>query len=221
MHLDGCGSRAGSSPITGYAWMFNSLAAGNTCAVDVSAPSLGTFSVTLTVTTQDGHTASTTQDIVVRDFLIVSLGDSVASGEGNPDIPWDLSPSRRTASSNTPKWELSQCHRSALAGPARAALQLEQADPHTSVTFIHLACSGGRIFQIPGEIVASDARMLPNGNSASIAAPSTVAVTLHVTAASGTLNAFIQTSNDGTQWTNAAPFADITGTGDFTRRPRT
>ena len=58
--------------------------------------------------------------------------------------------------------------------------------------------------------------MLPNGNSARIAAPSTVAVTIHVTAASGTLNAFIQTSNDGTTWTNAADFADVTTTGDYT-----
>ena len=95
-------------------------------------------------------------------------------------------------------------------------MQLEQADPHTSVTFIHLACSGGRIFQIPGEIVALDARVLPNGNSARIAAPSTATVTLHVTAASGTLNAFIQTSDDGTIWTDAATFAAVTGTGDFT-----
>ena len=181
VHLDGCGSRAGSSPITGYAWTFDGTPVGTTCAVDTSAPALGSHTVTLTLTTQDNSTATTTQDIVIRDLLIVSLGDSVASGEGNPDIPWDLSPFQQGGLFNTPKWELSQCHRSALAGPARAALQLEQADPHTSVTFIHLACSGGRIFQIPGEIVPADTRVLPNGNSARIAAPSTVAVTIHVT----------------------------------------
>jgi hypothetical protein len=37
------------------------------------------------------------------------------------------------------------CHRSANAAPAQAALALEQADPHTSVTFVHLACSGAVI----------------------------------------------------------------------------
>ena len=37
------------------------------------------------------------------------------------------------------------CHRSANAAPAQAALALEQADPHTSVTFVHLACSGAKI----------------------------------------------------------------------------
>jgi hypothetical protein len=38
-----------------------------------------------------------------------------------------------------------QCHRSANAASAQAALALERADPHTSVTFVHLACSGAKI----------------------------------------------------------------------------
>ncbi len=37
------------------------------------------------------------------------------------------------------------CHRSANAASAQAALALENADPHTSVTFVHLACSGAKI----------------------------------------------------------------------------
>ncbi|MGH7690846.1 MAG: hypothetical protein ACREN3_14665, partial [Gemmatimonadaceae bacterium] len=37
------------------------------------------------------------------------------------------------------------CHRSANAASAQAALALEQSDPHTSVTFVHLACSGAKI----------------------------------------------------------------------------
>ena len=40
---------------------------------------------------------------------------------------------------------LYQCHRSAEAASAQAALALEQSDPHTSVTFVHLACSGAKI----------------------------------------------------------------------------
>ena len=39
-------------------------------------------------------------------------------------------------------WQDRRCHRSARAGIAQAALELEQLDPHTSVTFVHLACSG-------------------------------------------------------------------------------
>lgn len=38
-----------------------------------------------------------------------------------------------------------RCHRSMHSGQARAALALEQMDPHTSVTFIHLSCSGATI----------------------------------------------------------------------------
>lgn len=39
----------------------------------------------------------------------------------------------------------SQCHQSKFSGQALAALELERADPKTSVTFVHLACSGGTI----------------------------------------------------------------------------
>src|SRR5690606_2195710 len=35
-----------------------------------------------------------------------------------------------------------QCHRSALAGGPQAARLIEDADPHSVVTFLHLACSG-------------------------------------------------------------------------------
>ena len=39
----------------------------------------------------------------------------------------------------------SQCHQSKYSGQALAALSLERADPRTSVTFVHLACSGATI----------------------------------------------------------------------------
>jgi len=42
-------------------------------------------------------------------------------------------------------WESARCHRSANSGSAQAALSLEQSDPHTSVTFVHLACSGATV----------------------------------------------------------------------------
>ena len=41
--------------------------------------------------------------------------------------------------------EALRCHRSMLSGQARAALMLEKADPHTSVTLVHLSCSGATI----------------------------------------------------------------------------
>lgn len=40
----------------------------------------------------------------------------------------------------------SACHQSKFSGQALAALQIEQGDPKTSVTFIHLACTGSTVF---------------------------------------------------------------------------
>ena len=41
--------------------------------------------------------------------------------------------------------EALRCHRSMISGQARAALAIEQADSHTSVTLVHLACTGAKI----------------------------------------------------------------------------
>lgn len=46
--------------------------------------------------------------------------------------------------------EALRCHRSMVSGQAQAALRLEQADPQTSVTFLHLSCSGASIDQLTG-----------------------------------------------------------------------
>jgi len=42
-------------------------------------------------------------------------------------------------------WQNVGCHRSADSGQVEAARSLENSDPHTSVTFVHLACSGSKI----------------------------------------------------------------------------
>ena len=44
-------------------------------------------------------------------------------------------------------WQDRRCHRSANAGSALAAQELEAIDPRSSVTFIHVACTGAMIFQ--------------------------------------------------------------------------
>lgn len=54
-------------------------------------------------------------------------------------------PPRWQAAFANEDWKGEDCHRSANAAPARAALALEQSDPRTSVTFIHLACTGAKI----------------------------------------------------------------------------
>src|SRR5687768_9654813 len=69
----------------------------------------------------------------LRDHLVVSLGDSVASGEGNPHrLP-------------APRWLNRRCHDSLASAHARAAGNLERADRTSTVTFVSLACSGATI----------------------------------------------------------------------------
>jgi len=45
----------------------------------------------------------------------------------------------------TPTWQNQSCHRSATSGQVQAAQLLEESDPRSSVTFVHLACSGATI----------------------------------------------------------------------------
>jgi len=75
------------------------------------------------------------QRVVVQDWLVVSIGDSVAAGEGAPDVP-DVGHAA---------WQSVRCHRSARAASARAAKQIEEDDGQSSVTFVHLACSGATV----------------------------------------------------------------------------
>jgi hypothetical protein len=63
----------------------------------VSVPQLGTYNVALTAhyADRDLHSSGT---ITPTNYLIVSMGDSIASGEGNPDIPelWNSTPQATT-----------------------------------------------------------------------------------------------------------------------------
>jgi hypothetical protein len=106
----------------------------------------------------------------VTDLFIVGIGDSFASGEGNPDVPVRFSPDRtadygvgtgKMRLSGYParigdwseigdkkfieenaRWHDQACHRSLYSHQLRAALQLAIEDPHRAVTFAGFACSG-------------------------------------------------------------------------------
>jgi len=105
----------------------------------------------------------------VTDLLVVGMGDSFASGEGNPDVPVRFSRERRADYGgeqlggyparvgpwqsigdsafikNNARWIDQACHRSLYSHQLRAALQLAVEDPHRAVTFIGYACSGAEI----------------------------------------------------------------------------
>ena len=125
------------------------------------------------VTVRAGGRLIARQLIRVRDVFIVGMGDSFASGEGNPDVPVRFSDSRtadygqlgkivrlagypaRVGSwsaigdpaflASGAKWLDQACHRSLYSHQLRAALQLALEDPHRAVTFAGVACSGAEI----------------------------------------------------------------------------
>ncbi len=200
IHLNACGSSAPAGSISEYLWTIDGAKQPPQNACDGFSypfPAEGAYQVTLTVTSAAGHTAAQTRELIVQDWLIVSLGDSYASGQGVPDIPIGLQPgywspgtgpgaegcfmddagilpgivdppnSTRDAGArclalNTPgsplvpTWQDPSCNRSAHAGPVQAAMLLEQGDPRTSVTLLHLACSGDTIADLPAQIEAAN-----------------------------------------------------------------
>jgi len=98
----------------------------------------GTYDVTLSVVSKPGQQQEEFKaegPVAIRDFLILGLGDSLASGEGNPDKP----------GGTAAVWKDPQCDRSAISYQAQVALSLAKRDPKTSVTFVQLACSGAAI----------------------------------------------------------------------------
>ncbi len=126
-----------------------------------------------TVEVEVGGREIAREDIRVRDLLIVGMGDSFASGEGNPDVPVRFSRERsasygkRSGKYNlsgyparigawkqigdkafieeNPRWSDQACHRSLYSYQLRAALELGIEDPHRAVTYVGVACSGAEV----------------------------------------------------------------------------
>jgi lysophospholipase L1-like esterase len=103
------------------------------CDWEVQFPKQGQQRLTAAVT-DAGQKYSGAATVNVRDFLIFGLGDSNGSGEGDPDVP-----------GTTPLWEDERCDRSARSFEPQAAMAIDGYNPQTSVTFVHLACSGASI----------------------------------------------------------------------------
>ena len=137
VRLDAC--RSTGSPVK-YSWSIDGDEVGVETRCDgfeYELPAEGEYSVSLVVEDRSGEQMEQTEVIVVRDLLIFGLGDSYGSGEGSPDVV--------EFEEGGVQWQNERCHRSAQSGQVRAAQMIEDADPHTSVTFVHVACSGGRI----------------------------------------------------------------------------
>jgi hypothetical protein len=115
-----------------------------------------------------------TATIALKDILIVSLGDSFSSGEGNPDkkvtlVDYPFSNYANSSSGqefpvredlNTvpdnpehffqdlaPEWTNTQCHRSIYSQHTKAALQYAIEHPHLTVTFLNYSCTGAEVYE--------------------------------------------------------------------------
>lgn len=107
----------------------------DTCTFWIEFPKEDTYHVAVTVRLLDGsgRQEAGSLSVKVQDWLVVGLGDSLASGEGAPV---------RGAFLN------SQCDISGNSWQSQVALGLQYKIPDaekSSVTFIHLACSGASI----------------------------------------------------------------------------
>jgi GDSL-like Lipase/Acylhydrolase family len=163
--LSGCRSRG---PIARYRWGLRSLdgqgqdsvrLARSRCGTKVKLPRLGRWRVHLTVRSSTGAVDGTVRTVALRDLLVVSVGDSLSSGEGNPDVNrqtviesrrecrhFHFRPPRDCFRVVPAEWMDQQCHRSARSWSARVARRLQNA--RTTVTFLNYACSGAEIAQI-------------------------------------------------------------------------
>jgi len=86
--LDACAS-SGPNSIQAYQWSVDGVVVGQSpvCDFSIDVPVEGIYRVSLTVMDTGGYRASFTQHVVVQDWLILGLGDSYGSGEGNPEGP--------------------------------------------------------------------------------------------------------------------------------------
>lgn len=143
--LDACGSKGDSYTwkVTGETSVRTPSKALRKCTSTVSLPE-GDYSFTLTV--KSGRmTTSRTLRGTVRNVVMVSMGDSYASGEGNPRNIDAYLEQGSLFTNFTPYWDDSACGRSTHSAPARAALELEKSSPHFSVTLIDVSCSGATV----------------------------------------------------------------------------
>lgn len=136
---------AGAARIADCYWRIDDvLQAGTACRLTSPMTTGRPARVSLAVVDDKGLEDTRVMEVTPKDLLVVSLGDSVASGEGNPHVDASLSDGL-----GSDVWEDGPCHRSHYAGPALAARQLEERDPHSSVTFVQLACSGAAMLDVP------------------------------------------------------------------------
>jgi hypothetical protein len=96
----------------------------------------------------------------IGDFVILTIGDSIASGEGNPVVQfgglvgsqpnqgfWD-DPASDGQSTNAGDDLFGPCHRSSAGGFGLAGNYLVATNPASRITFINYSCSGAKVSKV-------------------------------------------------------------------------
>jgi hypothetical protein len=126
------------------------------------------------VTVAPSSGAAIVGEIIVKDILIVSFGDSFSAGEGNPEKPVNFSndfadygessrhgrglfkivdnfpvrpPGPQFWKDSAANWTNSQCHRSLYSQHTKAALQYSLEHPHLTVTYLNYSCTGAEVYE--------------------------------------------------------------------------
>jgi len=104
----------------------------NRCTAQAKVAKLGEYNVKAIQLKDASPTGveAANDHVVVKDWLVVGLGDSNGSGQGNPP------------------YINKQCDRSVVSYQYQTALYLEKHDPRSSVTFVFDSCSGARSDQV-------------------------------------------------------------------------
>lgn len=140
----------GIQPTSTFAWTVTD-SQGHSTPLTGEDPTIslpqGSYTVQLSASGLIGTIAplDATTIVEVKDVLIVSIGDSYASGEGDPVVPSPIDPQWAYSPDPAMNAENADAHRSTVAGPAQFALQLQQANPHEAVTFVSVADSGATV----------------------------------------------------------------------------
>lgn len=146
--------------------------------------------LTVSVRLSDGGTITLPEPVEVVDRLVVGLGDSYASGEGNPDKPARFTqgekerdalpallavnipaavkgtrrPQKDRDAEGDARWLDRRCHRSMYSYQFKTALQMALSNPQEAVTFVSYSCSGattGEIINKRGNAIEGGGKVEP------------------------------------------------------------
>jgi len=135
---------------------------GSDCETIHLLPCTGSYRITVTATVFNSKEVSVFEKIIqLKDYLIIAIGDSFTSGEGNPDVrgitddEWFCDHVKfsqvvngatgQTYDMKTPAvWLEPLAHRSFYSPSSMVAKMVEDSDPHSCVTFLNFGTSGAK-----------------------------------------------------------------------------